>query len=326
MELARTEDQEQLAAVVRSLLDKRSNSGAVRAAMESGSGYDEGLWQALCGQVGVASLPIPEEYDGVGASFVETAIVLEELGRNLAPAPLLTSAIATAALLLHGSQEQRADLLPRIAAGEVVALATGDLVVDGAAATAVLGLDGDGLRVLDQDTGVVGSLDPTLRLASLDGAPGLPTDHPVYAVAAALTSALQVGCAQRGLDMTVAYSKERVQFGRPIGSFQALKHRMADMLVLLETSRSASWGATAAVAAYVARPDHHHREQLLRRAAVARSYCTDALADVAAETLQLHGGIAITWEHDAQLVFKRAHALNRLWEPPHRARARLLPH
>ena len=125
--------------------------------------------------------------------------------------------------------------------------------------------------------------------------------------------------------MTVAYSKERVQFGRPIGSFQALKHRMADMLVLVEASRSASWGAAAAAAAYVQQPTEQRAEMLSRRAAVARSYCSDALVHVASETVQLHGGFAITWEHDAKLVFKRAHALSRLWGPAHLARARLLP-
>ncbi len=324
MEVARTEDQEELAGIVRGLLDKRSDSAAVRTAVASVPGYDVALWQALCQQVGVAALPVPEEHDGFGASFVETAVVLEELGHNLAPAPLLATALATAALLLHGTEERRTELLPRIAAGEVVTLATGDLVLDGAAAARVLCLDGDEVRLLDQEVTPVGSLDQTLRLARIDGVPELPVDHPVHAVATALTSALQVGCARRGLDMTVAYSKERVQFGRPIGSFQALKHRMADMLVLVEASRSASWGATAAVAAYVADPGDRTRDELLRRAAVARSYCTDALEQIAAETVQLHGGIAITWEHDAQLVFKRAHALNRLWEAPHVARASLL--
>ena len=106
--------------------------------------------------------------------------------------------------------------------------------------------------------------------------------------------------------MTVAYSKERVQFGRPIGSFQALKHRMADMLVLVEASRSASWAATAAAAAYVQDPTEQPPRSCADASAVARSYCSDALDHVASETVQLHGGIAITWEHDAQLVFKRA--------------------
>ncbi len=124
--------------------------------------------------------------------------------------------------------------------------------------------------------------------------------------------------------MTVGYSKERVQFGRPIGSFQALKHRMADMLVLVEASRSASWGATAAAAAYIVGPTEQNAGILRRRAAVARSYCSDALDHVASETVQLHGGLAITWEHDAQLVFKRAHALSHLWGPAHLARSGLV--
>jgi alkylation response protein AidB-like acyl-CoA dehydrogenase len=113
--------------------------------------------------------------------------------------------------------------------------------------------------------------------------------------------------------MTVAYSKERVQFGRAIGSFQALKHRMADLLVLVEMSRSASWAASYALAT-----DAPNAGQL---AHVAKSYCSDALSRIAAETVQLHGGIAITWEHDAQLVFKRAHALSQLYGAPHAHRA-----
>jgi alkylation response protein AidB-like acyl-CoA dehydrogenase len=323
MHFARTEEQDELAAIVSSLLDKRSDSGAVRAAMESEAGYDESLWQALCEQVGVAALPIPEEYDGFGASFVETAVVLEEVGSSLAPTPLLATAVATAAVLLDGSDALRSELLPRIAAGEVATLVTGDLVLSGASAAVVLRAGDSGLEVWEAPgIAPVGTLDQTLSLGRLEGAAAL--DGPLLHIAWALASALQVGAMQRGLDMTVAYSKERVQFGRPIGSFQALKHRMADMLVLVEASRSASWGATAAAAAYVQDPTEQCAATLSRRAAVARSYCSDALDHVASETVQLHGGIAITWEHDAHLVFKRAHALNHLWAPAHLARARLL--
>ena len=325
MHFARTEEQDELAEIVGSLLAKRSDSAAVRVAMESDTGYDPALWQALCEQVGVAALPVPEEYDGFGASLVETAVVLEELGYNLAPTPLLAVAIATSALLLRGDQQTKASLLPRIVTGEVAALVTSDLVLDGATAEVVLGLRDGRLEVLgDVDIEPVGSLDQTIALGRVTGGGDLALDEPLRDVALALTSALQVGAAQRGLDMTVAYSKEREQFGRPIGSFQALKHRMADMLVLVEASRSASWGATAAAAAYVQEPTEQRAETLSRRAAVARSYCSDALDQVASETVQLHGGIAITWEHDSQLVFKRAHALSRLWEPAHVARARLL--
>lgn len=300
--ITRTEEQEELARTVRGLLAKRSSSSAVRAAVVTPEGYDTGLWQALCEQVGVAALMVPEKYDGFGATLVETAVVLEELGENLAPAPLLASALTAADLLLHGTEEQKAERLPRIAAGEVGSFTLGDLV-------------------LEPDHHV-GTMDQTLRV----GRAATPTEPAgdVRDVSIALVSALQVGAMQRGLDMTVAYSREREQFGRPIGSFQALKHRMAQMLVRVEASRSASWGATAAAAAYLADPSEDHRADLARLAAVAGAWCSEALDHVAAETVQLHGGIAITWEHDAQLVFKRAHALSQLNGPAHRHRAAAL--
>ena len=302
MHFARTEEQVELAAAVRGLLGKRSDSEAVRAAMVSDAGYDTALWQTLCEQIGVAALVVPEEYDGIGASLVETAVVLEELGEFLTPAPLLATALHTCQVRLHGSEAEKADLLPRLAAGEVFPFALGDVV-------------------LEPESGA-GSMDQTLRLAVSDQAADTPED--VRAISTALSSALQVGAMQRALDMTVRYSKERVQFGRAIGSFQALKHRMADMLVLLEASRSASWGATAVAAAYLDVPDDDSREHLLRLAAIAGSYCSDALDRIASEMVQLHGGIAITWEHDAHLVFKRAHALSQLNGPAHRHRETLL--
>jgi alkylation response protein AidB-like acyl-CoA dehydrogenase len=302
MELARTEEQQELAATVRALLAKRSDSAAVRAATASAEGYDTALWRALCEQVGVAALAIPEEYDGFGASLVETAVVLEELGENLAPAPLLASTLAAVHALLHGSDEVRADLLPRLAAGAVVPFTLDDVVLEPEERT--------------------GSLDQTLRLALAD--PPAVTPEDVRDIATALVSALQVGAMQRGLRMTVSYAQERVQFGRPIGSFQALKHRMADMLVRLEASRSASRGAAAAAAAYVADPSAENAATLARLAAVAGAYCSEALDHIASETVQLHGGIAITWEHDAHLVLKRAHALSLLSGPAHRHRTAAL--
>ena len=166
------------------------------------------------------------------------------------------------------------------------------------------------------------SMDQTVRLATLtfDATPAtlIAADAGAALDRAALVgtvgvAALQTGCAARGLEMTVAYSLERVQFGRPIGSFQALKHRMADMLVEVEMSRSASWAASYAVATGA--------ENAAELAHVAKSYCGDALALIASETVQLHGGIAITWEHDAQLVFKRAHALGQLFGQAHQHRA-----
>jgi len=302
MQVARTEEQEELAATVRGLLARRSDSAAVRTAVETPDGYDTSLWQALCEQVGVAALPIPEEYDGFGATLVETAVVLEELGQNLTPAPLLANTLAAVDLLLHGTEAERKERLPGLAAGAVVPFTLGRVVLEPAERT--------------------GAMDQTLRLGLASQPVGPAAD--VRDVSVALVSALQVGAMQRGLDMTVAYAKERVQFGRPIGSFQALKHRMADMLVLLEASRSASWGATSAAATYLADPTDAHRASLRRLAAVAGSYCSDALDRIAGETVQLHGGIAITWEHDAQLLFKRAHALGQLNGPAQQHRAAAL--
>lgn len=299
---ARTEEQQELAATVARVLDERCDSASVRAAPDTPEGYDVALWEVLCGQVGVAALAVPEEHDGVGASLVETAVVLEELGRHLAWTPLLAGTLTTARLLLHGSDDARRDLLPRLAAGEVHPCAWGPVVLE--------------------PPERVGAMDPSLRLAPGGDEPEAPADD-VRDIGLAMLAALQVGTMQRALDMTVAHTRERVQFGRPIGSFQALQHRMADMLVQVESSRSAAWGAAAAAAAYVDAPGEGTAARLARTAAVAASHCSDALAHVAGEMVQLHGGVAITWEHDAQLVFKRAHALNALAGPAHLHRVRL---
>jgi alkylation response protein AidB-like acyl-CoA dehydrogenase len=321
MEFALTDEQQELASTVRALLDKRADSAAVRSAMQSELGYDESLWQTMCDQIGVAALVVPEAHDGVGASLFETAVVLEELGRSLAPNPLLASTIAAAALLLHGTDGQRADLLPRIAGGALATAVLEPPVVLEPAAEIVLIPQGDALELSDDRPEARPALDPTTRLGHLDteAAPS----QALRDVATALVTALQLGCARRGLDMTVAYAQERVQFGRPIGSFQALKHRMADLLVLLEMSRSASWAATGAASSYLQSPTSQRAATLHERATVAKAYCSDALDRIASETIQLHGGIAITWEHDAHLVFKRAHALGRMLGQAHEHRSRM---
>jgi alkylation response protein AidB-like acyl-CoA dehydrogenase len=322
MEFAFSEEQQELAATVRSLLARRADSAAVRAAMASESGYDEALWQTLCEQIGVAALAIPEEYDGAGFTLLESMIVLEEVGRSLAPCPLLPSLVTAEALLAAGTDEAKKELLPRIAAGEVAAFVVpGEPALFADQASVVLAVTGGDLVAVDlssSDPQWLPSMDQTSRLGSLDVKGAAIGDAAAARARAALVgavgvAALSAGLAARALEMTVAYSKERVQFGRPIGSFQALKHRMADLLVLVEMSRSASWAASYALAT-----DAPNAAQL---AHVAKSYCSDALARVAAEAVQLHGGIAITWEHDAQLVFKRAHALGQLYGQPHRHRA-----
>lgn len=305
MDFALSEEQQELAATVRSLLDKRADARVER--------YDAALWSTLCEQIGVAALNVPEEHDGFGASLFETAIVLEELGRSLTPTPLLSSVVTSEALLAGGDHEAKARLLPRIAAGEVAAFVDGaGPVLDGDLAAIIVAADDDGLYEIEgADVAWTPSMDQTIRLASVSGGTrtrigdGPAARDRARQVGAVGCAALAAGLAARALEMTVSYSKERVQFGRPIGSFQALKHRMADMLVLAEMSRSAAWAAAYAVAT--------HADDADLLAHVAKSYCTDALSRIAGETVQLHGGIAITWEHDAHLVFKRAHALGQLF-------------
>ena len=239
--------------------------------------------------------------------------------RSPAPLPLLASSIATAALLLHGTAEQRTDLLPRIAAGATATVLLEPPLVLEPSAEIVLVPHGDALEVSRAAPEPRTALDPGLRLGHLDVA--ADPSQPLLDVAAALATAVQVGTAQLALDLTVAYAKDRQQFGRPIGSFQALKHRMADLLVLVEMSRSASWAATGAAAAYVTEPGEERAAVLRQRTAVAQAYCSEATETVAGEMVQLHGGIAITWEHDAHLVFKRAHALGQLFGAAHVHRA-----
>ncbi len=321
MEFALSEEQRELAATVRSLLARRADSAAVRAAMSSEVGYDEALWQTLCEQIGVAALAIPEEYDGAGFSLMESMVVLEEVGRSLAPSPLLSSVVAAEAVLAGADDDARHRLLPRIAAGEVAAYAVpGEPALFADRAALLVAVVGDDLLELPAGSATwLPTMDQTIRLGAVDPTGGTRIGDGAAVrtraelVGAVGVAALSTGLAARALEMTVAYSKERVQFGRPIGSFQALKHRMADLLVLVEMSRSASWAASYALSTGVS--------NAVELAHVAKSYCSDALTRIAAETVQLHGGIAITWEHDAQLVFKRAHALAQLCGAPHTHRA-----
>jgi alkylation response protein AidB-like acyl-CoA dehydrogenase len=310
--------------------------------MASKSGYDDELWSLLCEQIGVAALSIPQEFGGIGAGAVETAIVLAELGRTLTPAPLLGSGVLAAQLLLALDDDAaQGRLLPSIAEGAIVAVAwagadgrwrspvvsavggvltgTAHYVLDGdlAGTLLVAAADDHGAGVYEVDPAAEGvtrahtpTMDPTRRLASVSLAEARSRRLGTGDAGAALTrardaacvalAAEQVGAAARILELTVEYSKVRVQFGRPIGSFQALKHRMADLHVLVEAARSAASAAAAG--------------QL--DAAVAKSYCSEAFGTIAGEAIQLHGGIAITWEHDAHLYFKRAHGSAQLFGQP----------
>ena len=300
-----TEERELLRETVASLVEKHANPEAVRRAMESELGYDEKLWTLLCEQVGVAALMVPEELGGAGGELADAAVVIEELGKGLVPTPLLGTTLTQVALL--AADEPDGDTLEKLAEGSSIGsmVFDPDYVVNGDIADVVVAAaDGRLTRWTEFTAHPATSMDPTRRLARLepDATVDLGADPGLADTAAILLAAEQIGAASRCLDLTVAYTKDRVQFGRPIGSFQALKHRMADLYVKVQSAR-------AVVDEAIADPTP-------TAAALARVAASEAFTDVAGESIQMHGGIAITWEYDIQLYFKRAHGSAQLLGPP----------
>jgi alkylation response protein AidB-like acyl-CoA dehydrogenase len=300
-----TEERELLRETVASLVERHANPEAVRRAMESERGYDEKLWTLLCEQVGVAALMVPEEFGGAGGELADAAVVIEELGKGLVPTPLLGTTLTQVALL--AADEPDGDTLEKLAEGSSIGAMVfdPDYVVNGDIADVVVAAaDGKLTRWTEFTAHPATSMDPTRRLARLepDATVDLGADPGLADTAAILLAAEQIGAASRCLDLTVAYTKDRVQFGRPIGSFQALKHRMADLYVKVQSAR-------AVVDEAIADPTP-------TAAALARVAASEAFTDVAGESIQMHGGIAITWEYDIQLYFKRAHGSAQLLGPP----------
>jgi len=300
-----TEVRELLTQTVRDLVAKHAGPEAVRAAMDSPTGYDEKLWTLLCEQVGAAALVIPEELGGAGGELADAAAVMTELGRNLVPTPLLGTTLAELALL--AADEPDTDTLEALAGGTAIGAVVFDPehVVNGDIADIVLGVaDGALTTWTDITAEPLLTMDPTRRLARVRAATTRPlgSDPGLADAAALLLAAESVGAATRCLELTVEYTKERVQFGRPIGSFQALKHRMADLYVKVQT-------AAAVVEEAVSEPS-------ATSAAMAMVTAIEALRDTAAEAVQMHGGIGITAEHDIQLYFKRAHGSAQLFGQP----------
>ncbi|MEU9873319.1 MULTISPECIES: acyl-CoA dehydrogenase family protein [Actinomadura] len=336
-----------LRASVREVLGDLAPWASVLAGTEKDEPYDAALWRAIAVQLGCAGLPVPEELGGAGATWRETAVVMEELGRSAAPVPFLGSAvIATAALLAAGERE----LLPRLAAGERIAVLavpfstapdavpvtveaaggalTGEVtgVADGMAADVLLVPAGDGLYAVDAADArrtAVTSLDMTRRLADLafSAAPARRVAEGDGAVRAALRTGAamlaseQLGLAERCLDDTVAYVKTRYQFGRPIGSYQGLKHRLADLWTSVTQARAVARHAASCAAA--------GDEDTPIAVAVAQAHCSAVALKAAEECVQMHGGIGFTWEHPAHLFLKRAKADSIALGTPDRHRAAL---
>ena len=372
MQLAFTEEQEELRRAARAFLKDHSASEQVRAAMASELGFDAETWKRIATELGWSGVAIPEQYGGAGLGTVELVALLEEMGEALLCAPFLSSVcMAAPALLAGGDCAATREWLPAIAEGRAIATlatteASGRFDADGIASVARPSgdgfvLDGEKRFVLDghcadlllvaaRREGSAGAdgislfavpaaspgverralptMDQTRRLAAVslravrvsaatqvgEAGQGWPLLAHALDLAAIALAAEQVGGAQRCLDLAVGYAKERVQFGRPIGSFQAIKHKCADMMTAVESSRSAAY--------YAACVANEGADELSRVASLAKAWCSEAYFRCAADALQIHGGVGFTWEYDVHLHLKRARSMESFLGSPawHRER------
>jgi len=340
-----TDEQQAIKSTARDFLAARYKSERIRELAEGEHGFEQADWQEMA-ELGWPGLALPEEWGGQGLGIVDLAVLFEEMGYALAPSPLLSNSVVGLALSFCGSDDQRERFLRPLAAGELrgtpalwdagtpgtigeftmEARDDGDgvvldgekmLVMDAGAADFLLVATSDGRRHL-VERGADGvtvapstSIDLTRRLYSVrfDGvqvpaANTLPAEGPDYLqvfdrVCVAL-AAESTGIAQRTLEMAVEYAKDRQQFGRPIGSYQAVSHRCAQMLLETENARSAVYGAAWAADAAP--------ESLSTATSMAKAYASDAGWRVPDASIQVHGGIGFTWEHDLHFFLKRGKA------------------
>jgi len=324
-----SEDQYALRDAARDFFAGESSPGYVRSTWESETARSPELWRKLA-ETGFVGLTVPEEHGGLGLDEVDLVLLLEEAGSAALPEPLLeTTAIGVPLLREAGTEAQQKEWLPKVAAGEAVLtvqLVDAPFVVDAHIADLLL-LERDGqLHAVP-----AGRFSATLQ-PSMDGARrlfsvaaetgddtrmtgGAPEAARAYDRGAAGTAALLNGVSQRLLDLSVAYVKDRQQFGRPVGSFQAVKHKLAETLLVTETAKAAAWYAAYAIATDA--PDRS------AAASIAKSYASDAQNKANAESLQVHGGIGFTWEHDLHLWLKRGKALEQAYGSATAHRARL---
>ncbi len=360
MRFAFTEEQEAMRKATRAFLTTASSSREVRRATCTPRGWDEGAYATAAGELGWAMLPFSEADGGLGLSWLEVGVVLEEIGRALFPSPFFASVCLTGnALAALGDEGQRARWLAPIAAGTSTgALAWGaadswrarDATVLARRVSAGWALDGEvplvpgahdattlvvaardeagalGLFVVDDGDGVTRAarqtLDATSRFFSLSlrGARVAPDARlggeldaskkldRVLSIAMAMLACQQVGAAEACLDAAVEYAKTRHQFGKPIGSFQAVKHLLADVLTHVELAKSAAYEA-----AFLAARDDSELEP---SAWTAKTLASTALSLAAGQSIQVHGGVGFTWEVDAHRYFKNAQQTEALLGAP----------
>ncbi|HTK15861.1 MAG TPA: acyl-CoA dehydrogenase family protein [Acidimicrobiia bacterium] len=305
MDFDLSDDQLALQSGARELLDSRASSVRVRTHTESGAGYDAELWSAMAEQ-GWLGIEVGESDGGVGLGAVEVAVLCEELGRHAAPAPFVSTALAIDAFAAAGDSVW----VDRLVSGDALACVAWD-----AAAPVPYAPSAD-IAVVVADDGVYAmemherprrqpAMDLTRELGWLAFDPrdarrlgGAEARTRLLDRGATLCSADMLGSASRALDFAVEHAKDRVQFGRPIGSFQAVKHRCADMLVDVEGMRSTVYWAAWCIGA--------GDPEASIAASTAKIWCSDASKRVMSSALQVHGGIGFTWEHDLHFFMKRA--------------------
>ena len=334
MDFGLSDEQRLLQESVASFLAKENDATRLRARFDAEEAFDGRLWRGMA-ELGLASLAIPEAHGGSGLELLDAALVAETLGRGAAPGPFLGHTLASLAVVLGGSPEQRRVLLPRLATGDAlgtIAFAESDdawqpeewrlapgrtlsgekaYVPNAAAADViVVGVAGGGLALVTRDAdGVVcepfPGVDRTRRLdrVRFDGTPcevlaGAGAAARVRDAGLVLLAADAFGGASRLVETTVAYAKTRQQFGVTIGHFQALKHQLANMALEVEPGRALHW--------YAAHAFDQAPEEAPRMAALAKAHLGDRFLQIARDAVEAHGGIGYTWECDVQIWFKRA--------------------
>jgi alkylation response protein AidB-like acyl-CoA dehydrogenase len=359
-DLLYSDTEEALRDSVRRLFTDRCPPESVISVYDSAPPDFSGLWHTLAADLGMAGLLVPEQLGGAGAGPREAAVVMEEIGRAVAPVPFLSSAVLATVALLHAAGTEATDTVKQLATGSLTATlavplstAPGDAVagvgVSGSAGgltgrvtsvadashadvlvVPVAGPDGLELHIVSRDApGVqvsdVLSLDMTRPLANIEFSHAASSRVGDASAEAAVAAALQTGAAllaseQLGIaqwcfDTTLAYAKQRKQFGRAIGSYQAIKHRLADLWIEVN--------AAAATARYAADTCAGRDDDATIAAAVAQAYCSGIAVHAAEECVQLHGGIGMTWEYPAHLYLKRAKSDQLAFGTAYRHRSRL---
>jgi len=305
MDFDLSDDQVALRDGARELLDGLASPAQVRVHTATDAAYDPALWSAMADQ-GWLGIEVPEARGGVGLGTVEVAVLCEELGRHAAPAPFVSTVLAIDAFSGAGDDEW----VDRLVSGDALACVAWDPAAPvpyapSADVAVVIADDGVYAMEISERPSRQPAMDLTRELGWLAFDPARArkigdADARIRLLdrGATFTSADLLGSASRALDLSVEHAKDRVQFGRPIGSFQAVKHRCADMLVDVEGMRSTVYWAAWCIGA--ADPEAHVA------ASTAKTWCSDASKRVMSSALQVHGGIGFTWEHDLHFFMKRA--------------------